>query len=366
MSHQAKQAARQIAKTSRRAARRAKHPKFYQQFDRRVRQIREFQKQHLHLHRSFRRSYREDYLRPTSTPGLLSHAMQTFRMIFKNWRLFLPLIAIMVVAYILLVGLMNEEFYQAYQAAIDENEAELGGRGIGNFARAGILLLSTVMTGGLDAGMGDPAMIFMLFLFLMMWLVTIYLLRRLMAGNKVRLRDALYNSMAPLISTIVVFAVIFVQCIPIMVVIISYSAAVSTGFISSDTLFYSLLYFVFAGLMLLLSGYLLSGSVMALLAVTAPGLYPLRAIFATSDLVAGRRTRIVLRIMFLAMVLSLVYIIIMIPIILLDLWFKSMWDWLAGWPIVPFCLLVVTCFVFIYITTYLYIYYRWLLDYKEQ
>lgn len=353
-----------IEKTSRRATRRAKHPKFYQKRDKLVAQVREFRGRHIHLHKSFRRSYREDYLRPVETPGLISHAMQTFKMIFKNWRIFLPLIAIMVVSYILLVGLMNEEFYQKYQTAIDDSEAEIGGRSLGNFARAGVLLVSTVMTGGLDAGMGDLAVFLMIILFLIMWLVTIYLLRRLMAGSKIRLRDALYNGLAPLISTIVVFVVIFLQCIPIMLVIISYSAALATDFLSTP--FYALVYFIFAGLMLLLSGYLLSGSIMSLIAVTAPGLYPMRAIFAASDLVAGRRTRIVLRVLFLGVVLSLVYIIIMMPIIMLDLWFKSMWDFLANWPIVPFCLLVTTCFVFIYVTTYLYIYYRWLLDYKEK
>lgn len=352
-----------VERISRRAARRAKHPKFYQKWDKLTGQIREFRGRHIHLHKSFRRSYREDYLRPVETPGLLSHAMQTFKMIFKNWRLFLPFIAIMVASYILLVGLMNEEFYQKYQTAIDESSAEVGGKSLGNFARAGVLLVSTVMTGGLDVGMGDLAVFLMIFLFLTMWLVTIYLLRRLMAGSKIRLRDALYNALSPLISTIVVFTVIFVQCIPIMFVIISYSAALETGFLTTP--FYALVYFLFAGSMLLLSGYLLSGSIMSLIAVTAPGLYPLRAIFAASDLAAGRRTRIVLRVLFLGVVLALIYLIVMMPIILLDLWFKSM-GWLANWPIVPFFLLVTTCFVFIYTTAYLYIYYRWLLDYKEK
>lgn len=105
---------------------------------------------------------------------------------------------------------------------------------------------------------------------------------------------------------------------------------------------------------------------MALVAVTAPGVYPMTALFAASDLMAGRRLKMILRIIYLIFVIAIVYIITMLPIILLDLWFKSMWSWIAGWPIVPFFLLVVTCFVFIYATTYIYLYYRWLLDYKEK
>ena len=56
----------------------------------------------------------------------------------------------------------------------------------------------------------------------------------------------------------------------------------------------------------------------------------------------------------------------MLPIILIDLALKNLLPALAGIPIVPFFLLVVTCFVFIYATTYLYRYYRWLLDYQEK
>lgn len=220
------------------------------------------------------------------------------------------------------------------------------------------------LVAGRTAGMGESQTIFMLILFLVMWLVTIFLLRHFLAGEKPRLRDGLYNALAPLLSTLLVFIVIFIQSIPIMLVIITYSAAVLTNFLATP--FYALVYFIFAALMLLLSGYLLSSSIMALVAVTAPGVYPITALFAASDLMAGRRLKMVLRLIYLIFVVAMTYIITMLPIILLDLWFKGMWEWIAGWPIVPFFLLVVTCFVFMYATTYLYLYYRWLLDYKEK
>lgn len=320
--------------------------------------------QHVHLHKSFKRSYREDYLRQTETPGLLNHAMITFKTIFAHWKTFGLLIVLMVFLYIFCVGLMSEEFYQQFQTAIDESSAEIAGGDIGNFAKAGLLLVSTVATGGLDVGMGEVQTVCMVILFLILWLVTIFLLRHFLAGENPKLRDGLYNSLGPLLSTLVAFAVIFIQAIPLMLVIITYAAAVTTGFL--NTPFYALLYFIFAAVMLLLSAYLLSGSLMALIAVTSPGMYPLRALFAASDLMAGRRTRLVLRVLYLLVVIAFIYIITMLPIILLDLWLKSMWSWIASWPIVPFCLFAVTCFVFIYFTTYLYLYYRWLLDYREQ
>lgn len=319
---------------------------------------------HVHLHKSFKRSYREDYFRKTDTPGLLSHAMTTFSLIFKHWKTFFALIAIMAVAYIVLVGLLSEDLYQQFQTSIDETSASLANGQIGNFAKAGLLLISTITTGGLDTGMGEVQTVFMIALFLIMWLVTIYLLRHFLAGGRPKLRDALYNALSPLISTLLVFVVIFIQAIPLMLVAITYSAAVMTEFL--NTPFYALIYFIFAALMALLSAYLLSSSLIALVAVTAPGVYPMTALMNASDLMAGRRTRLILRLLYLLIVVALIYLVTMLPVILIDLWLKSIWSWLAGWPIVPFFLLVVTCFVFIYATTYIYRYYRWLLDYKEK
>lgn len=341
-----------------------KNSKIGQKISRQTAKIRAERSKHVHLHKSFRRSYREDYARSLETPGLLSHAMLTFKTIFSHWRTFLPFVLLMVLLYAVIVGLLSEETYQEVGETIEESSAELAAGKLGNFAKAGLLLFSTFTTGGLDTGMDESGMAFMVVLFLIMWLVTIFLLRHIFAGEDPRLRDGLYNALGPLLSTLAIFIIIFVQCMPLMLVMITYSAAVTTGFL--DTPFYALVYFLFCATMFLLSGYLLSSSLMALVAVTAPGMYPLRAMLAASDLTAGRRIRIVLRLLYLLFVIAITYIIVMLPIILLDMWLKSVWEWLAGWPIVPAFLVACTCFVFIYATTYIYTYYRWMLDYKEK
>lgn len=326
--------------------------------------VQDYRAKHPPRHKSFKRSYREDYLRKTETPGLLNHAMTTFQIIFRNWKTFVPFILLMTVLYVGCVGLLSEDLYQQFKDTIDETSGELANGQIGNFAKAGLLLISTVTTGGLDTGMGEVQTVFMVILFIVMWLVTIFLLRHFFSGSRPRLRDALYNALSPLISTLLIFVVAFLQAIPIMLVVITYSAAIATDFLATP--FYALLYFIFAALMLLLSGYMLSGTLMALVAVTAPGMYPMEALTSTAELVSGRRIRLILRILYLIFAVALIYIVTMLPIILIDLWLKGMWEWLAGWPIVPLCLVIVTCFVFIYATTYLYRYYRWLLDYKEK
>lgn len=316
-------------------------------------------------HKSFRRSYREDYACPLEAPSLLSHAIQSFRIIFKNWRLFLPLVLLMVVLNIALVGLMNEDTFVAFQKSVDETTAGVKTGEVGTFAKSGLLLISTITTGGLSAGSSESKQIFSFLLFLITWLVTIYLLRHLLTSKKkIKLRDALYNSLSPLLSTIVVGAVIFVEAIPLMIVIITYSAAVNTGFL--QTPFYALLYVIFAGLLILLSAYLISSSLVALIAVSAPGLYPFQAIRSASNLLAGRRIKFILRVLYLLLVIGVLWALIMTPLIALDLGLKSQLTWLQGFPFVSLELLIMSCFTTVYATTYLYLFYRHMLDYDDK
>ena len=314
------------------------------------------------LHRSFRRSYREDYKRDLDVPGVMYHIFAAFKVIFKNWKLFVPLMVIVVVLNAVLVGLMSESTYTQFQDVLDQTSEQMANGEIGNVAKAGLLLISTVTSGGLSGESSEAAVVFGVIIFLMIWLTTIFLLRHRLAGHKVKLRDGLYNAMTPLVSTFVVFAVAVVQCVPIFLLIIVYSAAVQTEFLATP--FYALVFFIFAALMILISGYLLSGTLMALVAVTAPGLYPLRAMQAASDLMMGRRVRFVLRLVALLLTLVIMWVIVMIPLIVFDLWMKT-FEWTNGVPFIPVCLNIMTCFTGIYVSAYLYLYYRWMLDYNE-
>ena len=310
-------------------------------------------------HKSFKRSYREDYARETKVPGIMYHIFKSFGMIFKNWKLFLPFLIITVILNALFVGIMNESNYVQFQDVLDETSEQVSGGDIGGVAKAGLLLISTVSTGGLSGESSEAATVFGILIFLIIWLVTIFLLRHIMAGHKVKLRDGLYNAMTPLISTFVVFVVVLFQCIPIFLLIIAYSAAVQTDFLSTP--FYALVFFVFAAIMILISGYLLSSSLMAFVAVSAPGLYPMRALNAASEMMMGRRIRLILRIIALSITLAVIWVVVMMPLILFDMWMKT-FEWTEGIPFVPICLTIMTCFTCIYVTTYLYLYYRWMLD----
>ncbi len=332
-------------------------------FRRLKKRFKTWRSEHVNPHKNFRRSYREDYQRRLEIPGIMYHTFTTFKLIFKNWRLFLPLLLLAVVLNMLLVGMMSESTYTDFQSVLDETISSANGVEFNNVARAGLLLVSSITTGGLSMESSESSIVFMVIIFLILWLTTIYLLRQRLAGHKVKLRDGLYNAMTPLISTFVVFAIAVIECVPIFVLAVVDSAAVQTEFLATP--FYALVFFIFAAAMILLSGYLLSSSLIALVAVTAPGLYPMRAISGAVDLVMGRRIRFILRLLSLCLVMVIVWLLVMLPLILLDLGIKQ-FDWAEGIPFVPFCLNVMTCFTIIYVAAYLYLYYRWLLGNDEK
>ncbi len=312
------------------------------------------------LHRSFKRSYREDYNRPLETPGLVSHATSTLKIIFKNWKIFLPLLLIVVIANIIFVGLMSEETYSTVQESLDESYDALHNGELGRIAKSGLLLVSTVTTGGLTKGMTEVQQVFAIFFFAITWLCTIYYLRHLMAGNHPRMRDGLYNALTPLVSSLLVILLLFIHLIPVFVFTIVYTTAVSTDFLSQPL--YAFLFWLFGSLLLLLSAYLVPSSLLALVAVSVPGIYPLPAINAATDLVQGRRTKFIIRIIFGLIFLAVIWVIVMLPLIWLDLVIKQNFELFEGFPFIPFCLQAMTVFSFIYGTAYVYLYYRRMLD----
>lgn len=325
--------------------------------------ISEKRKMRINPHKSFKRSYREDYKRELEVPGIMYHIFASFKVIFKNWKLFIPLVIISVALSAIFIGIMDEETYVEFQDILDQTSEQMAGGNLGSVPKAGLLLLSTVTTGGLSGSSSEAAAVFAVIIFLIIWLVTIFLLRHRLAGHKVKLRDGLYNATTPLISSFVVFLVGLFQCIPIFLLVIVFSAAIQTNFLATP--FYALLFFIFAALMILISGYLLSSTLMAFVAVSAPGLYPIKALQASSDLMMGRRVKFIIRLIALFIALIIVWVLLLLPLILFDLWMKS-FAWTKGIPFIPICLTTMTCFTAIYITTYLYLYYRWMLGYEEE
>ena len=68
----------------------------------------------------------------------------------------------------------------------------------------------------------------------------------------------------------------------------------------------------------ILTIYWMITSLLTLVTVTIPGIYPLRAYFETSVLVSGRRVKILLRILMMLLPLVILWLVVLIPVVLID------------------------------------------------
>lgn len=313
--------------------------------------------------KSFRRTYREEYKDGFEPPKLLSHTTRTYGILFKNRRVFGGLLLSVVIFTTLFVGLLSQSKINDVMAGLSTNEQAANFANLGNVATATIQLVSTIATGGISQSLTNDQSTTLGLIFIIVWLITAYLLRQILAGKRVTLRKGLYNALGPLISTLIVLIAILIQLIPIFLLIIFYSAAVQTDFLSTP--FYALLFLIFAILMILLSGYMISSSIIALAATTAPGVYPRSALRAASDLMLHRRTRFIFRLILLIFILILNCVIVMLPVILIDNALKQSFDWMGDIPVTSFFMLLITIFNFIYSSAYIYLYYKEILNYES-
>ena len=111
--------------------------------------------------------------------------------------------------------------------------------------------------------------------------------------------------------------------------------------------------------MIVLTLYLLSGTLMAMVAVSAPGMYPLMALKLTREMMMGEKLRFVLRLIVMAIVIFGVGFLVIGLTFLIELW-------LSDFVIVLFGIYFAGCFAMIFAAVYLYLYYRKVLMMEEK
>lgn len=310
-------------------------------------------------HRSFRRTRRRDYVRSLTLPGYFAFSNSVLRLLSRHWKLF----SLLVIAYGLLsalfVGIASQDSYTTLADTLKTTSGQVFGgnwTGIGN---ASLLFLATV-TGSINQAPTSAQQISGALIGLLTWLTVVWLLRNLLAGHTVRLRDGIYSSAAPLVSTFLVALVFVVQLVPLALALIGYGAAQSTGLLSGGV--EAMLFWAAASLLALLSLYWVTSTIIALVVVTLPGMYPLRAIKTAGDLVVGRRVRILLRLLWMLVSLAVFWAVVMIPMILLDTWLITLWSGLASIPIIPILLVIMSSLSIVWISSYVYVLYRKVVD----
>ena len=305
-------------------------------------------------HRSFRLTRRRDYKRSLQLPGYWSFTNSVRAMLWRHWRLFGGLaLSYLIIAYIF-NSFGQQDAYQDLSKALNEAGGDLFQGQWGKVTGAGILLVTSVTTGltpdvtAAQTVLGGITVFFV-------WLATVWALRNVMAGRNVKVRDAVYSSGSPVVPTILVSFMIVIQVLPMSLALIIHNAAIVSGFISGVE---SMLAWVVILLLGVLSLYWITSTVIALVVVTLPGMYPWRALHTAGDLVVGRRLRILLRLLWMALVIVIMWAIILIPIILFDDWIKHVWSAISWLPIVPLSILAMSSITIVFAAAYVYMLYR--------
>lgn len=254
--------------------------------------------------RLVRKAERPPVAKIASTRELMK---QTLKIIKQNWKVLFGLGLLYVLSHRVLaegVARLNlEEIKGLTDGSVIDAVSDI----------AALTSTATNWTGG-DAGEQSA---YSTFLTLIFGLTIVWALRQVMAGNKVRIRDALYNACAPLVSTVILLFFVLLQLLPMAIGVFLYSVARSLGIISGGI--EDMLFFFVAAAAALLTCYWLSASLIGLMAVTAPGMYPMVAWRTARQLVAYRRWPVFMRILIFALIMTVVWFLVVVIVATLSL-----------------------------------------------
>lgn len=306
-------------------------------------------------HRSFRVTRRRDYVRSLKLPGYWSLTTQILTVLKQNKRLFLGLALLYALFMLFLVSMMSQDTYLQLREAVDQASSE---GTLGGFASTIALfwgVLSSQVT-STSTGTDTSQQIIGAILGLFAWLSTVWLLRSILAGQKPRIRDGIYSSGGPVVALFVLVFVLLLQLIPAALALIAYGAADTSGLFDQTAVL-----MLFGGgsiLLVALSVYWITSTLIAMVIVTLPGMYPMRALRLAGDIVVGRRIRILLRLVWAVVMLAIVWVVVLVPVILFDGALRQAIagiDWL---PLVPIVALLLAAFSIVFMASYIYLFYR--------
>lgn len=307
-------------------------------------------------HRSFRLTRRRDYARSLQLPGYWSFTHYVRKTLLAERKTFLRLALAYAVITALMVGIASQDTYSTITDTLRDTGSEIFEGNVGEISKVGVLFL-TAVTGGISQTLSEAQQIYTILIALMTWLTTVWLLRNILAGHKVKVRDGLYSAGSPILSTFIVAVVLIIQLLPLAIALIGYTAAVTSGLLSGGGI-PAMLFWCAVALLAVLSLYWITSTFIALVIVTLPGMYPFVALKTAGDLVIGRRVRILLRILWMLLGIIVTWAVVMIPVILFDTWLKGLWPDISWLPIIPVVLLIMSSLTIVWAASYIYLLYR--------
>ena len=245
---------------------------------------------------------------PVRLPSSWKLLKQTLAIIWQNRRVFLGIAIVYGILNMLLVrGLSGGTDVANLKQQIT---ASLGGS-VGQLATSFSVFVTLLGSSGNDSS--PTAGSYQFFLLMIVSLATIWAARQVMAGHKIRIRDAFYKGMYPLIPFVIVLVVVLLQLLPMIIGGLIYTIVVSFGI--AVTPVEQLLWGLLALVLSFITIYMLCSSLFALYIATLPDMTPWRALKSARQVVRYRRGQVFRKLIALPVALLVLAAIIMLPLI---------------------------------------------------
>lgn len=305
-------------------------------------------------HRSFRRTRARDVVKPTPLPSNIFFTSDVLVLIRRNRNAYILFVLVYVILFTAIAGFISQTSYTDFTDSIKQIGPALTGGDIGKVGET-FTIFGSIISGQLGQSLGEGQQTYIAILSFMTWMSIVWFLRHRLTGAVVNVRDALYNSGAPIIPTLIIGVVGLFQLVPGALGVLAYFAATGTGTVAGGV--ESMLFAIAAILLVVLSLYWVTSTIFGLVIVTIPGTYPFRALSLAGDIVVGRRSSLLLRLLWMVFILLLIWAFVLVPAILLA--DALPWKWL---PIVPFVTQLLAGFSIIFAASYVYLLYRRMID----
>lgn len=230
--------------------------------------------------------------------------LDSLSLVRQHWRVFGGIAAIYIMLNILLIGSANGFNMDELKDGLLDDYGNVG---------ASLFLFGSLASsaGGTSSEAGS---IYQPIVILVVSLAIVWTLRRLLAGEKVSVRDAFYKGMYPLIPVILVLLVVGLQLVPLLLGGFLYSTVFGNGL--AVTAIEQLLWALLLFLLSVLSLYMVTSSLFALYVATLVDVRPMAALHSGRKLVRYRRWTIMRKLLFLPAAFLLIGAIILIPLIM--------------------------------------------------
>lgn len=287
-------------------------------------------------HRSFRKTDRpHQKMGGRQIPPFTALVAATWRFVWTERRPFLKFAILYgAISYVAVGGMSQLDFVALREATLDV----FGG----DSAAVGTMfaLFGGILGGGAAQAPSEIQQLLGALISFIFWLAIIWFARMRLAGKAVNVRDAFYSCGAPLVSSAAIVVIIVLQLLPSILALFGLMLAQSVGYATQGV--EAMMAYSAVALVVILSAYWLAASMMALVVVTLPNMYPWRALSAASELVIGQRWRLALRLGLFVGVIMLIWVIVVALALLFDSWLRIDWlpilpvlmQLLAGWSLV--------------------------------